>query len=101
MKVCHEIEVFPNIHIIIKGIGFWQVSNFLFGLQRMLLHIDAANFYFACTGQKIARNDFHRGGFASPVGSQEAHDFALTDIKRNIVYCFLLAVQFGQALHFN
>ncbi len=73
-------------------------------VHREIGDVDAVKLNLAGIGVGQADNDVKSGGFAGPVGSEQANDLALSDLKANIINNLAALVGFrdlscGESLH--
>ena len=71
----------------------------LFDLLAMVVDIIITDADIAIRGGHVACHDLHGSGFACPIGTQKTQYFARIHLKRDIVYGFLVAIGFAEALY--
>ena len=72
-------------HVAVKRRALGQIADFLFGLDRELLDVVAADIGLAAGGQQKSGDHLHGGGFAGAVGPEKAQDLAPAYLQGNAV----------------
>ncbi len=76
-----ELQVLLNQHVVVQGGVFGEVADHALNLERMFHDVVAGHGRAARGRQEVADEDLHRRGLAGAVGTQQADDLSLADIR--------------------
>jgi hypothetical protein len=96
-----EIEELPRRHFTVAGRAFRQVTQRLLGLDRLGLHVVAADGRAARGGRQEAGEHLHGGGLARAVRPEEAQHLPGLDPEADAVHRGEAAIPFAQLLCFD
>ena len=93
---CYVTQVFPDVHIQVEGIIFREVANQGFDSLIFFGDLDIVDIDLTAIGCQIAGDHPHRGGLAGAIWTQEAEDFSLSDLERDVLNGLLGAKMLGK-----
>ena len=96
-----EVEVFVDAHFFIEGAAFGHVADLGANGDRVPENIEPGDGGAAGGRGEIASQDAHGGGFARPVGAEEADDLAGRHVEADVADRGIVAIVFRQIADVN